>query len=338
MDFNEFKKMHQKKVEEYIEKVILENKVNPPKQIESLIRTLIEYCLRPGKRIRPLLFLLGATSYAKKELDYEKLYRIAAVIEIMHCFLLIHDDIMDRSDLRRGLPSLHVVFYEEFKEKNNNEKIGEDLALVFGDILFFIAIRQLSKLNLSSKFLEEFSNCYINTGYGQTLDVLYSLGKYKPDEDKISVEIARLKTAYYTFFYPFYLGVLLSNENIDKKKIEDAIIPAGIAFQIRDDIISTFDEKSGKSNVTDILEGKLTALIDFGEYDEKFFEVYSKQEKSSEEIQYILDQILKSGAIKKAKNAMYTLFEESISKIRKLDLNDTSKDILIDLISRLRSD
>ena len=127
-------------------------------------------------------------------------------------------------------------------------------------------------------------------------------------------------------------------DEIDSELLKEALVPAGIAFQIRDDIISTFDEKSGKSNYSDIIEGKLTALIDFGEYDKKFFEIYSKKDKTKEDIDYILSRIIESNAIEKAKNKMNELFDISEKNINKLEMNKNVKDVLIDLINRLRSD
>lgn len=339
MKFTEFRDKHIDEIEKHIELVIEENKLNAPKQLEPLIGKLKNFCLRPGKRIRPLLFLLGVEGFSDNEdFDYQQLYTISAVIEIMHSFLLIHDDIMDQSDLRRGLPSFHVELQRMFENENNNPKIGEDLALVFGDILFFIGVRALGKYNLSSSFWTKFSECYINTVYGQILDVLYSLNKNKREDEKISLEISRLKTSYYTFFYPFYLGTVMVKDEVDSELLKEALVPAGIAFQIRDDIISTFDEKSGKSNYSDIIEGKLTALIDFGEYDKKFFEIYSKKDKTKEDIDYILSRIIESNAIEKAKNKMNELFDISEKNINKLEMNKNVKDVLIDLINRLRSD
>lgn len=308
MIFEEFRIKHVKKIDEAIGKVIDENSLNSP--VGNLVEELKKFCLRPGKRIRPLLFILGVEGFGGK-VD-ETVYKIAATIEIMHSFLLIHDDIMDQSELRRGQPSMHNLLANKFKDRSFNPKIGEDLALVLGDILFFIGLRVLSRLNIPYFFLEKFSECYINTGYGQILDVIYSMNRNYVRSEKISLEISKLKTAYYTFFYPFYLGTVFTGGNVGRKLIEDIMIPAGIAFQIRDDIISTFDEKSGKSNLSDILEGKVTALIDFGEYDEKFFEIYFKPEKTIEEINYIIECMKKSGAIESAKKVMEELIKKSI--------------------------
>ncbi|ANQ54269.1 polyprenyl synthetase family protein [Thermosipho sp. 1070] len=335
MDFEVFRKVHVKYIEKNIEEVIDENKLTNSQ--DYLVDELKLFCLRSGKRIRPLLFLLGAESFGAK-ID-ERIYKVSAVIEVMHSFLLIHDDIMDQSDKRRGLPSMHSLLYEKFKDLNFNPKIGENLALVLGDVLFFIALRALSKLELPNGFLKDFSECYINTGYGQILDVIYSMNKkYKEifEEKKISLEISKLKTAYYTFFYPFYLGALFGKRNVPRGDLEGVLIPAGIAFQIRDDILSTFDENSGKSNLSDILEGKVTALIDFGKYDDNFFEMYFKPRKTDKEIGFIIDTIRKSGAVESAKIVMNELFELSLKNLEKIDIKN--KEVLMDLILRLRRD
>ncbi|SHH18789.1 polyprenyl synthetase family protein [Thermosipho atlanticus] len=342
MDFVEFKKLHLEKIDFYLNKIFEEKKLTLNKELSELIEEVKNFSLRPGKRIRPLLFILGYEAYKEnEELTEEQLYSIAASLEIMHAFLLIHDDIMDRATMRRGAPTLHLSLNAKYMNIVNNKKIGEDLSIVLGDLLFFYVLNVISKINIPNfrDFLEAFSECYISTAYGQLLDSLYSLRK-KQRIKGMSFEIAKLKTAYYSFYYPFYLGYLATNSASNLEEIETikkAIIPAGIAFQIRDDIISVFDKSSGKTNTADIMEGKYTSLIDLGDYDKSFFSIFIKSEKTSEEIQFLIESIKKSKAYDRALEKMNKLFDESLEKIEDLKIDEEYKQLLREIINTLRS-
>jgi geranylgeranyl diphosphate synthase type I len=341
MIFEKFKKMHLEKINTHIQRIFDDQLKNIDEELKDLVVKTKSFTLRPGKRIRPLLFILGYEAYKERDvISYDDLYLIAASLEIMHAFLLIHDDIMDRSSLRRGKPTLHVLLNKKYLKFVNNDKIGEDLSIVLGDLLFFYIIKTLSSIKIPNfqKFLNEFSECYINTAYGQLLDSLYSSRKEFPQKN-ISFRIAELKTAYYTFFYPFYLGYLVSNNLIqnEKEKIKNAIIPAGIAFQIRDDIVSTFDEKSGKTHTSDLKEGKFTSLIDLGNFDEDFYSLLKKKDKNAKELNVLINLIKKSGAMEKAKEKMDSLFAESLSNIEFLSIKSEYKKLIKDMIEGLRS-
>ncbi|MBO8160487.1 MAG: polyprenyl synthetase family protein [Thermosipho sp. (in: Bacteria)] len=340
MNFLDFKNLHLKYIERYIEKIFDEKKNTQFEEIEELIEEIKCFTLRPGKRIRPLLFLLGYEAYKKDEtISKEDLYYIAATIEIMHSFLLIHDDIMDRATIRRGAPALHVLLKEKYKDLVNNDRVGEDLAVVLGDLMAFFVLETLSKLQIPNfrYFLSVFSKCYINTAYGQILDTLYSLRKGKIRKN-VSFEISKLKTSYYTFYFPFYLGYILTDfsNSEEEEIIREAIVPAGIAFQIRDDIISTFDKNSGKPNTTDLLEGKFTTLIELGDFDESFFKVLSKKEKNESDLDFLLRSIKSRGSIEKARNLMNAYFEESLTNLERLSISNQYKRVLKGLIEELR--
>ncbi|MDK2886270.1 MAG: geranylgeranyl diphosphate synthase, type [Thermosipho sp. (in: thermotogales)] len=340
MNFKEFKNFHLEKINSKIQQIFDEQLSDVDKEFEYLISEAKSFTLRPGKRIRPLLFILGFEAYKEKSvISNEDLYLIAASLEIMHAFLLIHDDIMDRATLRRGKPTLHVILNEKYSKIVNNEKIGEDLSIILGDLLMFYVLKTLSKIKIPnlSQFLDSFSECYIKTAYGQLLDSLNSSRKEYPSKNT-SFKIAELKTAYYSFYFPFYLGYLISNSNKkgEEEKIKNAFIPAGIAFQIRDDIVSTFDEKSGKTLTSDLQEGKFTSLIDLGNFGEDFYNLLKKKNKSDEELNILLDNIKSSGVLEKAIEKMNVLFEKSIANIDSLSISDEHKFLLKDFIKSLR--
>ncbi len=320
--------------------------------IKDLLEELKQFCLRQGKRIRSLLLILSYTGFSssgqKKQL--KDILSLAAVVELMHSFLLIHDDIMDRAEMRRGGKSFHVICKEKFKNRTFNKRIGEDIALVIGDILFAAVIEIIAKsdINLKTKnlFLGNFSKCYELTGWGQILDSISSQPKKLKPDTEIAYSISQYKTAYYTIFYPLLMGYILTGKNNAKtiEIIRDFALPLGIAFKIRDDILGIFGDKfkTGKSDISDIVEGKFTLLINTvlgllkGETKRRFIKLFTKEKKSDKDIERIKNIIQKSGALEKSLKKMGQLFEKASVNLNRLTIDKKEKEILKDLTEDLK--
>lgn len=315
----------------------------------ELSEELKKYCSRPGKRIRPLLLILSYIGFKGDE-GLKEVIKLAAGVEIMHSFLLIHDDIIDRAPMRRGGKSLHLICKEKFCMNTFNEKIGDDVALVLGDILFaeVIALIAEVRLNLDVKnyFLKIFSLCYSKTGWGQILDSIYSYPKKLKMNFQITENINKFKTAYYTVYYPMLMGYILTGKKKSNliNKIKHFALPLGIGFQIRDDIIGTFGSqfKTGKSDISDIVEGKFTLLINntlqmLGKKEkEQFTGLFLKKRKTKTEINKIKEKIIQSGAFDKSYNTMQDLFKKALEQLQYLNFSSQYKVILLDLINYLK--
>src|SRR3989338_10141692 len=105
-----------------------------------LYKSIREFTLREGKRIRPLLLILSYMGYcASDKRIHPSIYQASTCIELLHNFMLIHDDIIDRSHLRRGKPTMHKVLGKTIKN-TDQEKLGYDLAIIAGDIVYALAI------------------------------------------------------------------------------------------------------------------------------------------------------------------------------------------------------
>ena len=237
------------------------------KVISPLLAAKIkEYILRPGKRIRPTLFVMGYLAYARKPAS--GLFRSALSIELLHDFMLVHDDIIDKSDLRRGKPAMHKMFNDHFAKMRGIKFNGQDLAIVVGDILYalamdaFLAIKE--KPERKEKALRKFVSAALYTGCGEFIEMVCGAKTIEEISRADIYKIYDLKTAYYTFAYPLSIGATLAGASeVEIKKIFKYGVYLGRAFQIQDDILGMFaDEKeTGKSILSDLQEAKKTLLI-----------------------------------------------------------------------------
>ena len=214
-----------------------------------------EFALRPAKRIRPILALIGhGLASGSSKIGGDAL-RTAAALELLHTFLLIHDDVADRAPSRRGAPSLQRVLAEG--------RAGDDLAVVMGDHLFarsmelMLESRSLRSVDAVLYLLQA---CRF-TAAGQLLDLHLSRTPI-PDVTLFqTLKVANLKTARYGFVAPLVCGAILGGGSAGLREALERIGRyAGIAFQLRDDLIGLFgdEEASGKSSASDYFEGKRT--------------------------------------------------------------------------------
>lgn len=211
-----------------------------------------------GKKLRAFFVYLGYLAGGGEDID--KILQISLAFEMTQNFFLIHDDIMDNSDLRRGKPTIHKVY-----EKKHDRHYGEGMAITLGDVAVIEAFKIIGDSDFSDKqkviCLEEFSKVLLETGYGQALDLEYSFAK--ADLPQI-LKIADLKAARYSVCGPLVIGASLGGANeIQKKALVHFGLNAGLAFQLQDDILGLFgrEETIGKSVLSDMREGKNTVLI-----------------------------------------------------------------------------
>lgn len=243
----------------YFERKIKESAVYPS-LIKGFYRDLGDFTTG-GKRLRAFLVWLGY-QVARGPVTHRilRILPICLAYELAHSFLLIHDDVIDQSQIRRGKPTIHQRY-----EKFFGSHYGASQAIVLGDIACFEAFGLVSsseftdsqKVVCQKKLIE----ILLETGYGEALDVEYS--HQKPKLSAIW-QMTQLKTAKYSFVGPLTLGAILAKAT--KGQI-DALAKfgqkVGLAFQIQDDILGVFgDEKIlGKSILSDLCEGKNTLLV-----------------------------------------------------------------------------
>ena len=262
--FLEIKKRIERELKKYIGNIDREyslRKISP-----LLYNNIKEFVSRNGKRLRPALFIMGYLGYAKRAA--EGLYRTAVSLELLHDFMLVHDDIIDKSGTRRGRPSMHAMLNRSLKRYKNIKFTGEDLTIVIGDVLYAMAIHSFLSVkedpSRKESALKKLAEAAFYTGSGEFIELLAGA----KDIDRITRDeiyrIYDLKTSNYTFAAPLTIGATLAGaEEKETRKLHECGISLGRAFQIKDDMIGLFSSSKaiGKSILTDLKESKKTILI-----------------------------------------------------------------------------
>ena len=208
----------------------------------------IDYILKiGGKRIRPYLVLLAAESFGG---DYQKALGAALSVECFHNFTLMHDDIMDSANLRRGNETVHL-------------KWGTNQSILSGDALLIYSynLLQVYEPTIYKKLNNVLNNVALQVCEGQQLDLDFEHKSDVSFEDYINM--IKLKTAVLVGA-ALKMGAIISEANDkDLINIYKFGVNLGIAFQLQDDYLDTFgnEELVGKSIGGDIIENKKTALF-----------------------------------------------------------------------------
>jgi geranylgeranyl diphosphate synthase, type I len=226
-----------------------------------------------AKRVRPLFAYLTHKLLQKKYFPID-IIKVCIGVETLHNFALIHDDITDLSNLRRGEPTIEEEFRLKVLQKGgeefNSKHIGLNAAMYAGDILLYTSNFMFSLLNEADiKTIQNVQDVFLQLQtevfFGQLDD---SLGVTEESLQNITVErinnILSLKSGRYSIMQPMILGATLAGlEGEELEKMYKYGEDFGIVFQIKDDLLGLFGDEfeMGKSADSDILEGKRTLLM-----------------------------------------------------------------------------
>lgn len=223
--------------------------------VEELVRAVRELCLRGGKRMRPALVVAGYRA-ATQSADLEPALDAGVALELLHGYLLIHDDWMDGDAVRRGGPAVHALLSKRYRSK----RLGESSAILAGDLGVALATEALARVDVPAKRLARalgtFAQMQVDAVAGQQLDIL---GRSNDVE-----KVYTLKTGSYTVRGPLVLGAQLAGASPRLiTALERFALPVGVAFQLRDDLLSVFGDPAatGKPFANDIKSGKRTVLV-----------------------------------------------------------------------------
>ncbi len=234
-----------------------------------------EFLLDGGKRLRPAFCYWGWRGAGGDDID--EIVAAASSLELLHACALIHDDVMDGSDTRRGRPAVHRAFAALHRGEawlGDPEGFGRSAAILLGDLCLIWADRMLNTSGLSAETLHRGASTYdemrIELMAGQYLDVVeQAIGGAASGGHRLSgvdraMRVALYKTAKYTIERPLHLGGVLAGASPQLLAAYTAYgIPLGQAFQLRDDVLGVFGDpdETGKPAGDDLREGKRTALI-----------------------------------------------------------------------------
>jgi geranylgeranyl diphosphate synthase type I len=250
---------------EYFEAKMLEASGISP-HCRNMVACIREFTLHGGKRIRPALVYYGYKCFADGNED--EILKASISMELLHSYLLIHDDIMDGDALRRNCPTVHKIYESTpyAAAYRSAQDYGVAMGILAGDIGFGMAMDIIlsagfpieTRLRAARKLVD------VATGvcHGQTLDIISSCNDEAGPDDAMLVN--RYKTAFYTIEGPLCIGAALGGaSDQDLAAFRDYALPLGEAFQIRDDILGLYgnQEKLGKPIGADLKEGKRTLLI-----------------------------------------------------------------------------
>jgi len=252
-----------------IEQVIVDFRNRIPAQSEvseKCLDQILEYSMRPSKRIRGSLCAYIYDSSVDAHFTQEGL-KAGAAIELMQNYLLIVDDVMDQSVIRRGLPTIHELYIADMGLGSRRD--AEMIALLTGLLVQHIAVITMRDIDLPAENVLRASQVmqrYIAiTELGQIDDMKMAIKNYKDISDNDLLRKYEQKSSYYSFVNPIESALLLADRDpsLAKKDSEKYGIPAGVAFQLRDDWLGIFGDvqKTGKSNLDDIREGKYTYMV-----------------------------------------------------------------------------
>lgn len=219
-----------------------------------------------GKKMRGNLLCFAYELFAQD--IHDSIYTAAAAIELIHAGLLIHDDIMDHDEMRRGLPTIATQYKKTAPQTvHDATHYGNSLGICMGDISFFIAFELISRIknDATGKIISALSTELSLVGYAQMKDVHFGALATPISLEEIT-HVYTHKTARYTFSLPLKIGALLAHApEHDIKQLEKFGDAIGILFQIKDDEIGLFGDEAaiGKQIGSDITENKKTIYHHF---------------------------------------------------------------------------
>jgi geranylgeranyl diphosphate synthase type I len=316
--------------------------------------------LKGGKRFRAQFCywawagnLTQNLSEQERESSLEAIVGICAALEMFHAAALVHDDLLDQSDTRRGKPAVHKNFENLHRDEGwagSKERFGQAGSVLVGDLMlswsseiFGNALLHAPNPEIERACREEFSRMRVEIMAGQYLDVLEE--NAAPSRD-VSEAVARAnrvmlyKTAKYSIEAPLLIGAAFAGANQASRDALGAFaIPLGLAFQLRDDVLGVFGDPqvTGKPAGDDLREGKRTVLVGLtretldGAVGKVFDEMLSSRELNDEQIKFLQQSIVGCGALKKTETMIEELGTESLRLLEEIEIEAEAKSALREL-------
>lgn len=284
-----------------------------------------------GKRLRPSFCYWGFRAAGGD--DRLPILKAAASLEMLHVSALVHDDVMDGSDVRRGAPSAHRRFQALQPKAADPEGFGTSAAILLGDLCLVWADEMLhtsgfdaASLGRAERFFDAVRTEVIA---GQYLD-LVAQASGEPDMDR-ALRVLRFKSAKYTVERPLHIGAALAD---GKPELLDGLtaygLPVGEAFQLRDDLLGVFGDPAvtGKPAGDDLREGKRTVLIAYAVSHAsevqlaEFDKLFGRPDLDDDGVQLLREILTDSRAVDACEDLITSRTDEAVDALRDAPVAD----------------
>lgn len=288
-----------------------------------------------GKRLRPA-FCHWAYVGLGGEPDAAAIIDVGAAFEMLHAFALIHDDVMDGSDRRRGLPTSHRVFTELHLEngwRGESRRFGEGVAILIGNLAHVYADQLVAETSPETRAI--WHELRVELNIGQYLDI-HGTASGRFDEQRAR-RIARYKSGRYTIERPLQVGAALAGRADLATELSRYGAPLGEAFQLRDDVLGVFGDPSvtGKPVGDDLREGKPTPMLalamDAADPAQRSRLHLVGTELSDDDVADLQDILRNTGAVAAIEADIDRLTDEALSWLDTSPLTEGSRAALTDL-------
>jgi len=313
-------------------------------ELNPVADAMHQFITDSGKRLRPIFAYVGYLGTG--EMGTPSIINASAAHELVHVCALMHDDVMDGSDTRRGAPSIHRAFealHNAESLQGSAAQYGISAAILLGDLALIWSAKALHTSGISEATLIRVQSMYdemrIELMAGQYLDV--HEGALATQSVERSLKVARYKSGKYTIERPLHFGAALGTPTpAELQKVYSAYgLPLGEAFQLRDDVMGVFGnpQETGKPAGDDIREGKRTVLM------AKAFEKISDTEAkllsallgdpalTEGDVEKVRSIITDSGALAELEVLISSLTDQAVSALDSAVLHDDAREILTEL-------
>lgn len=332
-------------------------------EIDSELTQVIDYVqglLTGGKRFRALFAYwswVSALAVSPVELTEEQeersaaaLVDICAALEMFHAAALVHDDLLDNSDTRRGAPAVHKRFEQLHLASGwvgSPSRFGQAGSVLAGDLmlgwsseLFDSGVKRAPNAQIAWACRDEFAKMRVEVMAGQYLDILEeNAGPTRDSSEAIgrANRVMLYKTAKYSIEAPLLIGASFCGASPATLRGFSAFaIPLGLAFQLRDDVLGVFGtpEVTGKPAGDDLREGKRTVLValarqSLGLSTVKIFdELLASRELTDEQVRLLQETIKGCGSLAKVEQMIEEYGNEALLALQQLQLDDLGKENL----------
>lgn len=318
--------------------------------------------LTGGKRLRAGFAILGYRAVRPLDLsgapqgETNLALDAACALELFHAAALIHDDVIDRSDTRRGRPAVHRHFERQHRIEGLRgaaDHFGLAAAILLGDLLQSWADELLQRAcdagtdrAAAGRAREHFNRMRSEVALGQYLDVLEEQQSgFAPEQEQLerSTRVLIYKSAKYSAEAPLLIGAALAGADEQQEQaLRDFGLPVGVAFQLRDDLLGVFgdSEVTGKPSGDDLREGKRTVLVTLARealpatQRRLFDDLLGDRDLDAEQIEMMQRTIRDSGAVRTIEQMITRNVDRASAALDFAPLREDAREELVALADR----